>query len=59
MLVLTRCPGETIYIGEKRDIQIMVIKIKGNQVQIGIEAPKDIPVHRKEIADLIDNKKGE
>ena len=46
MLVLTRKSGETLKIGD--DIVITVVKIKGNQVRIGIDAPKEIPVIRPE-----------
>lgn len=51
MLILTRNKGQTIKIGE--DIVITVVGVKGGQVSIGITAPKDIPVHRSEIYDLI------
>jgi carbon storage regulator len=51
MLILTRKLGETIIIGE--DITIMVTKIKGGQVQLGITAPKHIAIHREEIFNLI------
>ena len=47
MLILTRRINEVLYIGD--DVQIEVLGIKGNQVRIGINAPKDIPVHREEI----------
>ena len=47
MLILTRRVGEVIRIGD--DIAITVVKIKGNQVSIGIKAPDDVPVHREEI----------
>jgi len=46
MLILTRKPGEVITIGE--DIQIHVLSIKGGQVRIGIDAPRDVPVNREE-----------
>ncbi|KEZ52142.1 carbon storage regulator CsrA [Metabacillus indicus] len=47
MLVLTRKTGEAIKIGD--DIEISVISISGDQVKIGINAPKNIDIHRKEI----------
>ena len=55
MLILTRRVGETVMIGD--DIQVMITKIKGNQVHIGIQAPKNIEVHRKEIYQKIQNDK--
>jgi len=47
MLVLTRKKGESIQIGE--DIEIQIVSIQGDQVKIGINAPKHIEIHRKEI----------
>jgi carbon storage regulator len=47
MLILTRRANETLNIGD--DIQVTVLGVKGNQVRIGIDAPRDVPVHREEI----------
>ena len=47
MLILTRKLGETLIIGD--DIHMTVLGVKGNQVRLGINAPKDISVHREEI----------
>lgn len=47
MLILTRRVGETIRIGD--NIEITVLGVNGNQVKIGTNAPKDLPVHREEI----------
>ncbi|MBF0124258.1 MAG: carbon storage regulator CsrA [Magnetococcales bacterium] len=51
MLILTRRVGESLNIGD--DIKITLLGIKGNQVRIGIDAPKDVEVHREEIYDKI------
>ena len=48
MLILTRRPGETLCIG--KDIRVTVLSTKGNQVRIGIEAPKQVTIDREEIA---------
>lgn len=47
MLILTRRVGETLMIGN--EVTITVLSLKGNQVRIGVNAPKDISVHREEI----------
>ena len=51
MLVLTRRSGEWIAIGD--DVRIRVLSVKGDSIQIGIEAPREIPVHRGEIFEQI------
>lgn len=51
MLVLTRKTGEVIKIGD--DIEVMVISVDGDQVKLGISAPKEVEVHRKEIYEAI------
>ncbi|MCB1671749.1 MAG: carbon storage regulator CsrA [Gammaproteobacteria bacterium] len=47
MLILTRRIGETLMVGD--DVTITVLGVKGNQVRIGVNAPKDVAVHREEI----------
>ena len=47
MLILTRRVGETLMVGD--DVTVTVLGVKGNQVRIGVNAPKDVAVHRKEI----------
>ncbi len=47
MLILTRKVGETVAIGD--DIQISIVEIKGNQIKLGIQAPKNVQVHRAEV----------
>lgn len=56
MLILTRRAGETVMVGS--DISITVLGVKGNQVRIGINAPKDVAVHREEIYERIQGEKG-
>lgn len=51
MLILTRRVGETLMIGD--NISVTVLGVKGNQVRLGINAPKDVAVHREEIFERI------
>jgi carbon storage regulator len=51
MLILTRRTGETVMIGN--EVTLTVLGVKGNQVRVGINAPKNVPVHREEIYERI------
>ena len=51
MLILTRRVGETVMIGD--NVSVSIVGLKGGQIRIGISAPKDVTVHRKEIYERI------
>lgn len=51
MLILTRRVGETVMIGE--EVSVTILGVKGNQVRVGINAPKNVAVHREEIFERI------
>ena len=51
MLILTRRVGETVMIGS--DVTVTVLGVKGNQVRVGVNAPRDVAVHREEIFERI------
>ncbi len=51
MLVLSRKKNESIVIND--DITIVVVEIRGDKVRLGVEAPKEVPVHRREVYDAI------
>lgn len=55
MLVLSRQRDESIMIGD--DVEIIIIDVRGDKVRLGIKAPKNIPVHRREIYDAIQREK--
>ena len=57
MLILTRRIGETLMVGD--DVTITVLGVKGNQVRIGVNAPKDVAVHREEIYQRIQKEKSD
>ena len=55
MLILTRKIGETIVIGDETNVT--VLGVKGNQVRVGVDAPKDVSVHREEIQKNIERQR--
>lgn len=56
MLILTRRIGETLKIGD--NIEVTILSLKGNQIRIGVNAPKDVEVHRSEVYDRIQKERG-
>lgn len=56
MLILTRRVGETLVIGD--DVSVTVLGVKGNQVRLGVNAPRTVSVHREEIYQRIQREKG-
>lgn len=56
MLILTRRVGETLMIGDQ--VTVTVLGVKGNQVRIGVNAPRDVAVHREEIYERIKREQG-
>lgn len=55
MLVLNRERSESIKIGD--DVEVVIVDIRGGKVRIGIEAPKHVPIHRREVYDAIQREK--
>lgn len=51
MLVLCRKPGESLIIGS--DIVLTILEVRGDKIRLGIEAPREVPVHRLEVAEAI------
>jgi len=56
MLILTRRVGETLMIGD--EVTVTVLGVKGNQVRLGVNAPRDVAVHREEIYERIRREQG-
>ena len=57
MLVLSRQKDESIMIGD--NVEITIVDVRGDKVRLGINAPKEIPVHRREVFDAIQREKSE
>jgi carbon storage regulator len=57
MLILTRRVGETLMIGD--EVTVTVLALSGNQVRLGINAPRDVAVHREEIYERVQKEKSE
>ena len=57
MLVLSRQKDESIMIGE--DVEITIVDVRGDKVRLGITAPKEIPVHRREVYEAIQREKAQ
>ena len=57
MLILTRRVGETLMVGD--DVTVTVLGVKGNQVRLGVNAPKEVAVHREEIYERIKQEQGQ
>lgn len=57
MLILTRRVGETVVIGD--DVTVTVLGVKGNQVRLGVNAPREVAVHREEIFERIQREQAE
>ena len=57
MLILTRRVGEAVIIGD--DVKLTVLGVRGNQVRLGVDAPKTVSVHREEIYDRIKGEQSE
>ncbi|MGB5118840.1 MAG: carbon storage regulator CsrA [Providencia rettgeri] len=55
MLILTRRVGETLKIGD--EVEVSILGVRGNQVRVGVEAPKNVAVHREEIYKRIQDEK--